>query len=201
MQGYATSTGTRRNLEALRRAGWHLLVTPDAYKDKGMRYALDNGAYGCWLRKEPFDERRFRRLLERKGPKADWVVVPDIVAAGPASLDFSLRWLFECQANTGLVLLAVQDGMTPDLLAPLVGDKVGIFIGGTTDWKLQSMPAWGRLARASGCYLHVGRVNTRRRIRYCADIGAHSFDGTSVSRYAKELEMLDAERRQVHLPW
>jgi hypothetical protein len=61
------------------------------------------------------------------------------------------------------------------------------------------MRAWGMLAREHSAYLHIGRVNTARRIRLCADAGADSFDGTSVSRYATTLELLDSARRQTHL--
>ncbi len=198
---YATSTRTKRNLAALAEAGWHLLLTPDIHTNPGMPYAVDNGAYGCWLRGEPFNEQAFRRLLQAKGAGADWVVVPDIVAAGDESLAYSLRWLAKCQEHAKRVLLAVQDGMKVEMLKPHLSDRVGLFIGGTTEWKLASMPMWGVLAKQTGCYLHVGRVNTKRRIRWCADVGADSFDGTSATKYAVTLPMLDFERKQAHLPW
>ncbi len=197
---YATTTGTKRNIAAMRAAGWRVILTPDIYADHGLPYALDNGAYGCWLRGEPFNEIGFRRLLAAKGAGADWIVVPDIVAAGAESLDFSLEWL-PAIAEHGKPLIAVQDGMTVSDLASHISGDVGLFVGGTTEWKLASMPEWGELAAFCGAYLHIGRVNTRRRIRYCASIGADSFDGTSVTRYAVTLPELDAERRQAHLPW
>jgi len=59
-----------------------------------------------------------------------------------------------------------------------------------------SMPQWGRLAKAAGCHLHVGRVNTARRVQLCAAAGANSFDGTSVSRYSNMLPLLDNALRQ-----
>ena len=48
-----------------------------------------------------------------------------------------------------------------------LGARVGIFVGGSTPFKLETMPAWGELAREIGCWLHVGRVNSGRRIRDC----------------------------------
>jgi len=48
-------------------------------------------------------------------------------------------------------------------------------------------------------YFHVGRVNTARRIRLCAEAGADSFDGTSVSRYAQTLPLLESARQQPSL--
>ena len=69
--------------------------------------------------------------------------------------------------------------------------SVGIFLGGSTEWKLQTMEAWGILARRRNCYFHVGRVNSARRIAMCAAASASSFDGTSVARFANTLPRLD----------
>ena len=115
------------------------------------------------------------------GPGAEWTVLPDVVAGGLDSLAFSLTWLSRIG---GLRLLAVQDGMTPDDVRPYLRPSVGLFLGGTTEWKLATMYEWGRLAAQAGCHYHVARVNTHRRIRMCAAAGAHSFDGTSASRFS-----------------
>ncbi len=53
IQGYATTTRTKRNIEALERSGWRLLLSPDIQDDWEMRYVklcaiqdgLDNGAW------------------------------------------------------------------------------------------------------------------------------------------------------------
>ncbi|HJN76676.1 MAG TPA: hypothetical protein QGF58_22285 [Myxococcota bacterium] len=42
-------------------------------------------------------------------------------------------------------------------------------------------------------------MNSQRRIRRCQDVGAHSFDGSGPSRFAKHLAVLDAAVRQRHL--
>jgi hypothetical protein len=81
-------------------------------------------------------------------------------------------------------------------VAPLLGERVGIFVGGSTSWKLETLARWGTLAAARGCHCHVGRVNTARRIRLVADAGAHSFDGSSLTRFAANLPRLDNEVRQ-----
>ena len=96
-------------------------------------------------------------------------------------------------------LLAVQDGIDPCDVRRIVGPEVGIFLGGTTDWKLRTMRAWGQLAQDRGAYFHVARVNSVKRINLCMDAGAHSFDGTSVTRFGKTLRNLDLGRRQGHL--
>ncbi|MDG9857934.1 hypothetical protein N5C93_29635 [Pseudomonas nitroreducens] len=82
--------------------------------------------------------------------------------------------------------------MTPDDVRDLLSPAVGIFLGGSTEWKLQTMEAWGVLARRRNCYFHVGRVNSARRIAMCSAAGASSFDGTSVTRFANTLPRLDA---------
>lgn len=199
MIGYASATGTRRNLAALAASGWRLLITPLDNKDpKEFRFGLDNGAWSAFKAGRPFDAEAFARALDRWGPSADWTVVPDVVEGGLASLDLSLRWLDRITAVSP-ALIAVQDGMEPKDVAGLLGDRVGVFVGGSTAWKMGTMDAWCSLARARGCWAHVGRVNTKRRIRHCAIAGADSFDGTSASRYAVTLPKLDGARRQTAL--
>jgi hypothetical protein len=131
------------------------------------------------------------------GSGADWSVVPDIVAGGRASLDLSLRWLRHVLDETPVALIAVQDGMTTDDVRGYIGHRVGLFVGGSTTWKLSTMGEWAALGREHGAWVHVGRVNTARRIKECQIAGVDSFDGTSVSRFAKTLRQLDAARRQM----
>ncbi len=58
---------------------------------------------------------------------------------------------------------------------------------------------WGQLARRRNCHLHVGRVNSARRIAICAAAGATSYDGSSASRFATSLPPLDKATRQPDL--
>ncbi|RSU61411.1 hypothetical protein [Sphingobium yanoikuyae] len=201
MIGYASRTGTRRNLDALRHAGWRLMVSAKGpLRPERFRYALDNGAWTAFQQGEPFDVPAFEKAVALLGPGADWIVLPDIVAGGLASLRFSLDWLDALRNRPELrgarYLLAVQNGMEPPHVAPIVGPEVGIFVGGDTPWKLATMAAWTRLAHERGAICHVGRVNTVRRIRLCAAAGADSFDGSGVSRFASALPPLDLARRQ-----
>jgi len=197
MIAYASRTGTRRNLAVLRAAGWRLMVTPVRLSSEGFPYALDNGAWAAHCQGAPWDADAFLRAVAALGMDADFVVVPDIVGDGSASLRRSRAWLPFLLGHTRRLLVPVQDGMTPADLADVgLGETVGLFVGGTTPWKLTTLGTWGALAARVGCYLHVGRVNTRRRIARCAAAGAHSFDGTSVTRYAVSLGRLEPARRQ-----
>lgn len=191
MIAYASRTGTRRNLDALRQAGWRLLVSATGpHRTEGFPYAIDNGAWTAHQQGAPFDELAFCAVVEALGGDADFVVVPDIVAGGLASLEMSRRWLPWVLARTRRALIAVQDGMTLDDVAPLLSERVGVAIGGSTEWKLAALGSrsW------SASWLHVLRVNTARRIRLCGYAGAHSFDGSSASRFAVNVPSLEAAR-------
>lgn len=200
MIGYASRTGTRRNLAALRERGWRLMISPKGeVRTESMLYALDNGAWWAFRAGKPFDEDAFIAAYGKFGAGADFMVLPDIVAGGMTSLAYSLQWLERLIPLACPAMLAVQDGMTCSDIAPLIGPQLGIFVGGTTEWKLATLLAWGKLARERGASLHVGRVNTRRRIMLCAAAGADSFDGSSASRYVKTLPLLDNARHQPDL--
>jgi len=99
----------------------------------------------------------------------------------------------------GRTMLAVQDGMTVSSVADALAPGDGIFIGGSTEWKLATMREWAALARERGILCHVARVNSVRRINRCINAGATSFDGTSATRFAVTLPKLDAARRQITL--
>jgi hypothetical protein len=197
---YASRTGTRRNLAELRRAGWRLLVSAaGCLRSEGFCYALDNGAWSAYTQGKPFDEKAFARALRKMGAKADWTVIPDIVAGGLASLELSLRWMRIVLDECPRALLAVQDGMSVADVAPFLGPRVGLFVGGSTEWKCRTLAEWGAVGRAQRCWVHVGRVNSKKRISSCATAGATSFDGTSVTRFAISLLSLDEQVRQLTL--
>lgn len=194
MIAYASRTGTRRNLAALRARGWRLMVSAKGVlRSEGFPYALDNGAWWAFQNGVAFDEVAFLKALDLLGAAADWIVLPDIVAGGVRSLESSLGW--RDRIGKTPPMLAVQDGMTVEDVRPLVGPALGIFVGRTTEWKVATIPQWGALARETGARCHVGRVNTVSRIRLCALHGVHSFDGSSISRFAKMANRLDNARR------
>lgn len=198
MIGYASRTGTKRNLLGLQAAGWRLMVSAKGVlRTEGFRYALDNGAWWAHANDQPFDADAFLRAYDALAEAADFVVLPDVVAGGMRSLAVSVDWIDRLRSPPCRLYLAVQDGMELSEVETLVcRHRLGVFLGGSTEWKLQTMGSWGRLARAWEVPFHVGRVNTARRIRLCAAAGATSFDGSGPSRFAKILPKLDHARRQ-----
>ena len=203
MRCYASNTGTKRNLEQFRRHGWRVLLTPQNPKwPDGLHCGIDNGAWPAFVNNLPFDGDGFMRVVERNGPAADWVVIPDKVAEGLKSLEFSEGWMPKLR-GLKLLLLAVQDGMEPHHVSAFMRryptQAIGIFLGGSTEWKLKTMYSWGMVADALGVYYHVARVNSAKRIRLAQEAGADSIDGTSGTLYSITVPRLDAAARQGHL--
>ena len=194
----------------MRKANWRILTGPHILKRNAWKrpawadgssapYCLDNGAWTSFQSGLPFDAESFLRTTDMLAEDADFIIVPDIVEGGLQSLHFSMSWLSRLRHYGTLLLVAVQDGMTPEDVAPLLGADVGIFLGGSTEWKLTTMRQWGKLARDIGAYFHVGRVNSMKRIHQCQLCGAHSFDGTSVTKFPQTITLLDNARKQLPL--
>lgn len=157
----------------------------------GFPYALDNGAWTEHQTGKPWDGERFARLVYRFGAAADFVATPDVVADRERTLERAHEWLPRLRWVPRL-LWTVQDGMTPDD----VPAGLGVFVGGSTKWKLSSLPMWGRWRATGGPYLHVGRVNSERRILLCKQAGADSCDGTAGTLYAVNIPRLDRASRR-----
>ncbi len=152
-----------------------------------MPYALDNGAFGCFNRKVPFDDRAYLQLLAwaYKSKQAPlWALVPDVVGDREKTLAMWNFW-------SGIVLFygwplafAAQDGMTP---ADVPDGASVVFRGGSTEWKWSTVHIW---AAAFPGRLHVGRVNGLPRLRQCAALGVTSCDGTGYSRTTRQMDEL-----------
>lgn len=156
----------------------------------GFPYAIDNGAWTAHSKQQPWDAERFARLVYSFGGAADFVVCPDVVADRERTLELAHEWLPRLRWVPRL-LWAAQDGMTPaDVPAGL-----GVFVGGSDAYKERSVPMWGAWRSSGGPYLHVGRVNTARRIRLCMRAGVDSVDGTSGTMFACTIPELDAVTR------
>jgi hypothetical protein len=77
------------------------------------------------------------------------------------------------------VALVGQDGME-QLLEQIEWSLVdAIFLGGSTEWKVGAgaRPLVAE-ARRRRVHVHMGRVNSYKRLQYAQDIGCHTADGT-----------------------
>ena len=132
------------------------------------------------------------------GEGARWVVMPDCVGDASRTLEMAAEWW--PLLDNYPVLLAVQDGIAAaDVAIWLERGAAGLFVGGSTAWKLRTLSQWAAMARSYGKICHVGRVNSIRRIRQCVDAGVHSVDGTSATRFSCNAQKLSSGLHQESL--
>lgn len=163
----------------MRRGALGMIATPNAGNAVlgGVDWCADNGAFVA--ARYPGDDA-YLRWLERRATYAGrcaFAAAPDVYADAAGTLDRSLPMLARIRAAGYPAALVLQDGQE-HLDIPFDACDAA-FIGGTTAWKLG--PAAAQLAaaaRARGLWVHMGRVNSLRRLRYAASIGCHSVDGT-----------------------
>lgn len=146
------------------------------------RWFHDNRAFADWQAGRPFNAVRWERdqwRIRDRGLRPDFVVVPDIVAGGEASLAWSATWR-PFVAPGCAAYLVVQDGMTPERVGEWLDEQPepyhGIFVGGLLEWKLETGAAWVRFAHARGMKCHIGRCGPPDRVRWALEIGADSID-------------------------
>jgi hypothetical protein len=145
----------------------------------GAWWAADNGAFGAhfvggdawfaWLRRKVRDYGRERCLF---------AVAPDVPMDAAATLATSRKWLAMIRVLDIPAAFCAQDGAHEPGMVPWSEFDV-LFIAGSTAFKEgQHARALAAHAKALGKGVHVGRVNSRRRLRIAEDFGADSCDGT-----------------------
>jgi hypothetical protein len=128
-------------------------------------------------------------------------VVPDVVAGGMESLEFSLRWMERLPKWPWY--LAVQDGMKPVDVARHLNGFAGIFLGGTDAFK-GTAPAWRGLATENGIRFHYGRAGTPAKIEHAKEVGADSLDSAfplwEIARFNRAVQIWEHGSSQLRLP-
>jgi hypothetical protein len=104
-----------------------------------------------------------------------------VLGDAAATIARSAPFVYRIRAWFGLpVALVAQDGLE-HLDVPWPWFDV-LFIGGSTAWKLgPAARALTAEAKARGKRVHMGRVNSLRRLRYADAIGCDSADGTIIA--------------------
>lgn len=143
----------------------------------GAHWCADNGVFGKGY---PGADAWFAWLSKFSPERCRFAVAPDVVGDARATLEASLPWLSKIRRLGMPAAFVAQDG------AEIVGVPWDwfdvLFIGGSTEWKLgEHARALVAEAKARGKGVHMGRVNSRRRLRYAADIGCDSADGTYIA--------------------
>ena len=186
----------------VRRLGRHpnlgALVTPASPEPPpvGIPWAIDNGAF------KGFDEDKFTRLLKKYVAhpfRPLFVAMPDVVADHETTLRLWSRWHRDLVPyfNRAFVL---QDGITDWHQVPWDYCEA-IFIGGTTEFKLSKTTKFlCDMARYMGKWVHMGRVNSFKRLQMAYEMGCHSVDGSGFSRNRHDLKKyLDFAGRQLFM--
>lgn len=166
--------------------GVEQLVTPRSRHLPGNVFAVDNSAF------TNFDEKAFLKLLLKlrlAGDKPLWVACPDVVGEADATLKNYYGWYFEISHYYGFkTAYVLQDGqgqLKQKYFRKVPWDKMEcLFIGGSTEYKLgPEVRYYVAEAKRRGKWVHMGRVNSVKRMTYARQIGCDSIDGSGLSRF------------------
>ena len=123
--------------------------------------------------------------LERYAPAAPrclFAVLPDIVGDHAATLARSLPWVERVRDLGYRAAFACQNGAENDPDIPWRDAFDVAFLAGDDRWKLgQPAHRVAVRARAAGVPVHMGRVNSAKRLRRAAVMGCSTADGTFIS--------------------
>lgn len=177
MRYFATASGPKVR-EAMLAGHLGQICTPAAGNVvlPGVAWCADNGVFGNTY---PGDDAYLDWLGARAwaADRCAFAVAADVVCDAAATLRRSAPLLPLIRRAGYPAALAAQNGLER-LVVPWADFDV-LFLGGDTDWKLS--PHARRLAadaRAHGKRVHMGRVNSRRRLQAAAHMGCHTVDGT-----------------------
>ena len=79
---YASETSSRTTLDLFRKHNVGLLLSaayPDQHPHGFKNYVIDNGAWSYFMHNQPFNEDNYRKVIQKHGSGANWVVLPDAV--------------------------------------------------------------------------------------------------------------------------
>jgi hypothetical protein len=187
MRVYTGQTRSRRAIALCDRLGLGECVNRGELPPRrtASGWFLDCGAFVDWRAGRAFNVVRWERDLRYvayrieagKLRAPDFIVVPDIVGGGAASLARSLDLVEWVPPELPVRYLVVQEGMTAAQVAKVLPYFGGLFVGGASmEWKLGTAPAWIALAHAHGRRCHIGRIGTLVRLELARRYGADSVD-------------------------
>ena len=175
-------SGATKTVRSITHKNLGVLITPQDGNllphDK--MWAADNAAYSNW------DEKKFLNMLwkiEKHHNKPIFVACPDVVGNAKETakrFNYYQPLLKELNLPVALVLQNGQEaiGVPWNLLD-------AIFIGGDDTFKLYNPYIHYIVDKAKSLnkWVHFGRVNSYKRMKYVKKIGADSIDGTGFSMF------------------
>lgn len=160
------------------------LYTPRHYNalkqtnESGLAWAADNDGF------QGVDHKAFMQMLSSLEPHENclFVTAPDILGDAKGTMKEWASWHEHIAALGFPPAYVLQDGLGG--VGVPWNQTSAIFIGGSTEFKFSPMVArTAKEAKERGKWVHMGRVNTVRRLRYAASIGCDSVDGSQWSRF------------------
>jgi hypothetical protein len=200
------------------------LITPhtgnriDGIATSGRPWAADNG---CGPKRDgsagTFDEAAFLAMCEQVAYYCDhrhfnprtmrrplWVAVPDVVGDAYATSQLWEEWAPRLDALRLPLAYVVQDGYHYGLMPQASRYRLKCaFLGGSTEFKeSDEARAILRGFRSLQCLIHIGRVNSERRLAIYDDLDTHNglprlpdtIDGTQFSMFPETYIPRWAER-------
>lgn len=174
---------------------WGHLFTPYEFipiVEEGRVWAADNGVFT-----RGFDwnvMKNFLSKMEEHRNSCKFVVVPDDVENCLTTMCMYKHWMPKVKELGWPVAFVAQDGQEkydmPEFDA--------LFIGGSTEWKMGEGAA-ECIKQSQGKWVHVGRVNTQRRIAYFQQLGVDSVDGTCLT-YGPKVNRWRLEKQLAQRP-
>ena len=143
-------------------------------------FAIDTG---CYAAPEKFDPLGYLRWLAERRHLADrclFATAPDVWGDAKATMKTAGVYFPIIRALGYKAALVAQDGLTPQMVD---WDAIDcLFVGGSDAWRT-SRPhdELVREARRQGIWLHLGRVNSWRRLKAAHVQGYDSADGTYIA--------------------
>lgn len=182
---------------ALVENGVGLLCSPDnSYHLRAGKFAavaFDNGTFGLWQMEQGLSfslqgqlpqvalwTNWLDRMTDHVAPESVlFCAVPDVVGDAARTLEL-FRLYGDRPRRFGFKNALVAQNGLENMLEEIDWDAVDVvFLGGSTEWKLGAgAAAVVREAKSRGKWVHMGRVNSGRRMEYAASIGVDSCDGT-----------------------
>lgn len=136
----------------------------------------------CYAHPHDFDLGRFLAWLaglDAVRGSCLFANAPDVVGKWDATLQRALPVLPTLREMGHKSAIVLQDECTPSAIP---WDEIdAVFVGGTTRWKVgQQSEACCREAKRRGKWVHMGRVNSLKRLNAAAYFGCDSVDGTFI---------------------
>ena len=174
---------------------WGVIRTPLYYATMphNRPWILDNGMF---TEKTSINDLfAYMQKMDKYKSSCKFVVCPDVVCNCIATMDRYRQFAWQIKSLGWTVAFAAQDGQES---YPLPPEYDAIFIGGSTEWKLSGAADYCiKQAQDKGKWTHVGRVNSKKRIRHFQLIGVDSVDGTNpIFSPDRNIPNLDRQLRQ-----